>query len=83
MPRTSRQAFQTRTLLIWGASDTFNPLFIGKGIETHLKSFGAPVEFVALDHARHFVAEDRPQDVARLVSAHIAASRPPMESVLP
>ena len=83
MPRTSKQAFQTRTLLIWGADDTFNPLCIGKGIETHLKSFGAPVEFVALDHARHFVAEDRPQDVARLVSAHVAASRPPMEPVLP
>jgi pimeloyl-ACP methyl ester carboxylesterase len=79
MPRTSTQAFRTRTLVIWGAQDTFNPLRIGKGIETHLKSFGAPVEFKALDHARHFVAEDRPQDVARLVSAHIEASGAPME----
>jgi pimeloyl-ACP methyl ester carboxylesterase len=63
----------TPTLVIWGARDTFNPLSTGKGIETHLKSFGAPVEFKALDHARHFVAEDRSQDVARLVSPHIEA----------
>lgn len=73
MPRTSPQAFKTPTLIIWGARDTFNPLRIGKGIEAHLKSFGAAVEFTALDHARHFVAEDRPQEVARLVSAHIEA----------
>jgi pimeloyl-ACP methyl ester carboxylesterase len=83
MPRTSRQAFQTPTLLIWGERDTFNPLRIGKGIETHLKSFGAPVEFRALDHAKHFVAEDRPQDVARLVSSHIEASAAPMKRALP
>ena len=74
MPRTSKQAFQTPTLLIWGARDTFNPLHIGKGIEAHLKSFDAPVQFESLDYARHFVPEDGPQDVARLVSAHIAAS---------
>ena len=74
MPRTSRQAFQTPTLIIWGAQDTFNPLHIGKGIEAHLKSFGAPVEFVALDRAKHFVAEDRPREVARLVSGHLEAA---------
>ncbi len=74
MPRTSKQAFRTPTLIIWGARDTFNPLRIGQGIEAQLKSFGAPVEFVALDHARHFVAEDQSQEVARLVSAHIAAN---------
>ena len=73
MPRTSKQAFRTPTLIIWGARDTFNPLRIGKGIEAQLKSFGAPVEFAVIDHARHFVAEDRPQEVARLVSAHIEA----------
>ena len=83
MPRTSAQAFRTPTLIIWGARDTFNPLRIGKGIEAHLKSFGAPVEFIALDHARHFVAEDRPQDVARLVSAHIEACDAPMKRSLP
>jgi pimeloyl-ACP methyl ester carboxylesterase len=82
MPRTSKQAFQTPTLIVWGARDTFNPLSIGKGIETHLRSFGAPVEFAALDDARHFVAEDRPQDVARLVSAHLEACGPPMERAL-
>lgn len=74
MPRTSKQAFQTPTLVIWGARDTFNPLPVGKGIEAHLQSFGAPVEFIALEQARHFVAEDRPADVARLVKAHIEAS---------
>ena len=73
MPCTSKQAFRTPTLIIWGARDTFNPLRIGKGIKAQLKSFGAPVEFIALDHARHFVAEDQPQEVARLVSAHIEA----------
>ena len=82
-PRTSTQAFRTPTLMIWGALDTFNPLRIGRGIETHLKSFGAAVEFTALDHARHFVAEDRPQEVARLVSAHIEACSAPMERALP
>ncbi len=74
MPRTSRQAFRTPTLIIWGARDTFNPLRIGKGIEAHLRSFGAPVEFVALDQAKHFVAEDQPREVARLVNAHIEAA---------
>jgi pimeloyl-ACP methyl ester carboxylesterase len=83
MPRTSTQAFRTPTLIIWGARDTFNPLRIGKGIEAHLKSFGAPVEFTALDHARHFVAEDRPQEVARLVSAHIEACDALMKRALP
>jgi pimeloyl-ACP methyl ester carboxylesterase len=83
MPRTPKQAFRTPTLVIWGALDTFNPLRIGKGIEAHLKSFGAPVEFIALDRARHFVAEDRPEDVARLVSAHIEGCRAPMERALP
>jgi len=82
MPRTSKQAFRTPTLVIWGARDTFNPLHIGKGIEMHLKSFGAPVEFKALDGARHFVAEDRPQDVARLISAHIGGCGMPMASGL-
>lgn len=83
MPRTSTQAFRTPTLIIWGARDTFNPLRIGKDIEAHLKSFGAPVEFIALDHARHFVAEDRPQEVARLVGAHIEACDAPMKRALP
>ena len=83
MPRTSKQAFRTPTLMIWGARDTFNPLRIGQGIESHLKSFGAPLVFKALDHARHFVPEDRPQDVARLVSAHIEACGAPMERALP
>ena len=83
MPRTSRQAFRTPTLIVWGARDTFNPLRIGKGIEARLKSFGAPVEFIALDHARHFVAEDQPQEVARLVGAHIEACGAPMERALP
>jgi pimeloyl-ACP methyl ester carboxylesterase len=83
MPRTSRQAFRVPTLIIWGARDTFNPLRIGKGIETHLKAFGAPVEFSALEEARHFVAEDRPQDVARLVSVHVEAFSQPMERSLP
>lgn len=73
MPRTSKQAFLTPTLIIWGARDTFNPLRIGKGLEAHLKSFGTPVQFVALDQAKHFVAEDQPLEVARLVSAHINA----------
>jgi pimeloyl-ACP methyl ester carboxylesterase len=82
MPRTSKQAFQTPTLLIWGAGDTFNPLRIGKGIETHLRSFGAPVEFTALD-AKHFVAEDQPVQVARLISGHVEASGPPMKRSLP
>jgi pimeloyl-ACP methyl ester carboxylesterase len=79
MPHTSKQAFRAPTLLIWGAEDTFNPLRIGKAIETHLRSFGTPVAFKALDGARHFVAEDRPQDVARLVSAHVERCRRPME----
>ena len=83
MPRTSTQAFRTPTLIIWGACDTFNPLRIGKGIEAHLKSFGAAVEFTALDHARHFVAEDRPQEVARLVSAHIEACDALVKRALP
>jgi pimeloyl-ACP methyl ester carboxylesterase len=72
LPRTSSHAFRTPTLIVWGALDTFNPMRIGYGIERHLKSFGAPVELVALEQARHFVAEDQPQEVARLVSAHIA-----------
>lgn len=76
MPRTSKQAFRTPTLIIWGARDTFNPLRIGKGLEAHLKSFGAPVQFMALDQAKHFVAEDQPLEVARLVSAHINACEP-------
>jgi len=82
MPRTSKQAFQTPTLLIWGARDTFNPLRIGKGIETHLRSFGAPVDFTALD-AKHFVAEDQPVQVARLIRGHVEASGRPMKRSLP
>jgi pimeloyl-ACP methyl ester carboxylesterase len=82
MPRTSKRAFRTPTLLIWGARDTFNPLRIGKGIESHLKSFGAPVEFTMLD-ARHFVPEDRPSEVAQLISAHIEACTAPVERAFP
>ena len=71
LPQTSKQAFRTPTLLIWGALDTFNSIPVGRVIEQRLKGYGAPVRFEVIADARHFVPEDQPVSVVRLIADHV------------
>lgn len=83
LPRTSVAAFQTPTLLIWGKLDTFNPLPVGRVIEERLRGYGAPVRFEVIADAKHFVAEDQPGRVGRLIGNHISVSEVPPNSDVP
>jgi pimeloyl-ACP methyl ester carboxylesterase len=67
LPRPSDRAFQVPTQLIWGADDTFCPLWVGRAIESRLRESGATVEFHEIADSGHFVTEERPDEVSRLL----------------
>lgn len=71
LPPTSNNAFQVDTLLIWGGRDTFNPEWVGRGIEQRLADLGANVRFELVPDAKHFVPEDAPDVVATQLQAHV------------
>ena len=71
LPRkSSARAFKVPTKLIWGKEDTFNPLWVGRDMEKRLKKFGAKVEFHEIENAAHFVGEERPELVGKLLVEH-------------
>ncbi len=71
LPRTSEEAFRTPTLLIWGALDTFNPVPVGRVIEKRLRDYGTAVRFEVIADSKHFVPEDQPGPVGRLIADHV------------
>jgi 2-hydroxymuconate-semialdehyde hydrolase len=59
------------TLIIWGAEDAFQPLKSGE----HLAQTMPNGRFVVIQQAGHFLPEDAPDEIARLIAA-FAASGP-------
>jgi len=75
LPRTSEDAFRTPTLLIWGAQDAFNPVPVGRVIEKRLRGYGTAVRFELIADSKHFVPEDQPGPVGRLIAEHVKGIR--------
>jgi pimeloyl-ACP methyl ester carboxylesterase len=71
LPPSSAEAFRVPTQLIWGKQDTFNPLWVGRDIETRLNRAGAVVHFNEIEGAGHFVMEEQPALVAEVLEAHL------------
>lgn len=71
MPRNAKNAFLAPTTIIWGALDTFNPLMIAQDIKAHLQKFGTEVDLKIVQGAKHFVAEDKPAEVGKIISEHL------------
>ena len=69
LPRTSDRAYQLPMQLIWGIDDTFCPLWVGRAIERRLRGMGTPVELHEVADSGHFVTEEQPAEVARLLAA--------------
>jgi pimeloyl-ACP methyl ester carboxylesterase len=57
-------------LIIWGAEDAFQPLRYGLQLANSLPRAG----FVKIDHAGHFLPEDEPTLVARLISDFVKST---------
>ena len=69
LPRPSARAYQLPIQLIWGVDDTFCPLWVGRAIADRLRGMGTPVELHEVADAGHFVTEEQPASVARLLAA--------------
>jgi pimeloyl-ACP methyl ester carboxylesterase len=63
----SGSAYQLPFRIIWGAQDTFCPLWVGRAIEDRLMGLGAEVEFIEVEDSGHFVTEEQPAEVAGLL----------------
>lgn len=72
-PSVSPRAFQIPITLIWGADDTFNPLWIAKDLHERLIEFGSRVKLEIVPDAGHFVTEEQAEGVAKLISRHLDA----------
>jgi pimeloyl-ACP methyl ester carboxylesterase len=57
--------------LVWGVDDTFCPLWVGRAIHGRLQGLGTPVELHEVADSGHFVTEEQPQAVARLVATFV------------
>ena len=53
------------TLIVWGAEDKFQPLKSGE----HLAQTMPNGRFVVIKQAGHFLPEDAPDEIARLIAA--------------
>jgi pimeloyl-ACP methyl ester carboxylesterase len=72
--RPSANAFRTRTTLIWGKDDTFNPAWIAEDMLARLRKYDDRAALEMVDDAGHFVAEEQPKRVAELLAAHLESS---------
>ncbi len=60
------------TLVLWGAEDAFQPIKFGVRLANAMPN----ARFVRIDHAGHFLPEDEPAVVARLISDFVTSSLP-------
>jgi len=70
-PSVSPQAFKIPITLIWGADDTFNPLWIAKDMLERLTRAGSQANLETVPDSGHFVSEEQPQIVSRHISNHV------------
>jgi len=71
MPSPSKDAFKVPLSLIWGADDTFNPMWIAEDLERRLREAGSDVTLHKVADSGHFVPEEQPNEVANLIIAHL------------
>ncbi len=66
----SPKAYQVPTCLIWGQEDRFNPPWIGEDIRSRLSQKGCATELHLVKDAGHFVHEEKPEAVVKLILKH-------------
>lgn len=75
LPAENPKAWRVPTVLIWGAEDSFNPLWVGREIEERLRK-KTKVDFHAIAKAKHFVQVEKPEEVARILESHWKENSP-------
>ena len=76
IPPVSPNAFKLPISLIWGADDSFNPLWIAKDMVERLTKLGCSVTLETIADAGHFVPEEQPTKVADQISRHLKTIDP-------
>lgn len=71
LPERSPEAYHVPTTLIWGVKDRFNPVWIGRDMEKKLLHRGAAVKLHLVGDAGHFVQEDQPGEIARIIADNL------------
>lgn len=72
LPKSSAAAFRLPITLLWGADDTFNPLWIGQDMERRLRRYDGRVGLVEIADSGHFVPEEQAKEVAQQIARHLA-----------